>query len=125
MYQGYRYAAVETLAEEMRTAKLSKDRISAADRLLVHLKPPEGIDINVKVGNGTDTRDSIVSTYERAMAQLVEQQRALIMNGGDIKQIANAKIVDADIVEEKVDDTSTDSLSDTEGDLVTDTETRE
>ena len=47
------------------------------------------------------------------MAQLVEQQRALIMNGGDIKQIANAKIVEADIVEEK------------EGDLEPDTETRE
>ena len=125
MYQGYRYAAVETLAEEMRTAKLSKDRISAADRLLVHLKPPEGIDINVKVGSGTDTRDSIVSTYERAMAQLVEQQRALIMNGGDIKQIANAKIVDADIVDDNRPNIVEESLSDTEGDLEPDTETRE
>lgn len=130
MYQGYRYAAVETLAEEMRTAKLSKDRISAADRLLVHLKPPEGIDINVKVGSsGTDTRDSIVSTYERAMAQLVEQQRALIMNGGDIKQIANAKIVEADIIEESLSDILDDNQADTEGDLASniepDTETRE
>lgn len=39
LFQGYRYKAVQVLADKMMTAKLDRDKINAADKLLFHLKP--------------------------------------------------------------------------------------
>lgn len=66
MFQGARYKAVKLLADEMLGAQYSKDRISAADKLLTHVKPPE----NVQIELGVTTKDS--SAVQSLNAQLAE-----------------------------------------------------
>ena len=89
MFQGYRYAAVEKLVEEMNNAKLSRDRINAADKLLLHLKAPEGIEVNVNVKKDSET---IIDTYQEAIMNMIQKQKALIQNGGNMHDIVNASI---------------------------------
>ena len=89
MFQGYRYAAVEKLVEEMNNAKLSRDRINAADKLLLHLKAPEGIEVNVNVKKDSET---IIDTYQEAIMNMIQKQKALIQNGGNMHEIVNASI---------------------------------
>lgn len=96
MFQGYRYKAIARLAKEMEEAKYSRDRINAADKLLTHLKPPEGLKIEVDVSN---SKGEIIDTYEEAMMKLVKAQREQIIAGGDIKEITNVKIIDTEVVE--------------------------
>lgn len=95
MFQGYRYKAVQVLADKMMTAKYDRDRINAADKLLLHLKPPEDIKIDLDIGLKTET---VVDQYKNAMRMMVEKQKELIKQGGDLKSITNAKIYDAEVV---------------------------
>ena len=97
MFQGYRYKAVKRLVEEMDTAKYSRDRINAADKLLLHLKPPENIKVDVNVNNKTD---SIVDQYEEMLANMVQEQKRLIAHGSKLTDVANSKMsfIDAKVV---------------------------
>jgi len=103
MFQGFRHQAVMLLADRMMNSKLDKDKINAADRLLVHVAPPANMKIEMDVGV---KRNSIIDDYEVAMAKMVEKQRELIIGGGDIKGIANAAIryVPEECDEEECDD---------------------
>ena len=96
-----KYDAINVLATEMHTAQYSKDRISAADKLLVHLADPMEAKIELDIGV---KKDNVIDDYEKAMKMMVEKQREMIEQGADVKSIANAKIVyreveDAEIVE--------------------------
>ena len=96
MFQGYRYKAVEVLADRMMNAKYDRDKINAADKLLLHLKPPE----EVKIELGLDTKvNDIVTQYREAIMGMVKSQKDLIAKGGDVKAIANAPVIEAEIVE--------------------------
>lgn len=99
MFQGYRYKAVSVLVKEMNEAKLSKDRINAADRLLVHLKPPENLKIELDVGV---KKDEIVSECENLIASMVAKQKELLSVGEETSIVANAKhsYIDGEIVDE-------------------------
>jgi hypothetical protein len=90
MFQGERYKAVAVLADEMRTADYSKDRIAAADKLLTHVKPPEGVKVELDVGV---RKDSQIDRYEEMISQLVAKQKQDIINGGDLHSITNVAIV--------------------------------
>lgn len=95
MFQGYRYKAISRLAKEMEEANYPRDRINAADKLLTHLKPPEGLKIEVDVNTA---KEDVIDTYEEAMKNMVKKQRELMIAGGDVKEITNVKILDAEIV---------------------------
>ena len=99
LFQGYRYKAISVLDNEMNTAKLSKDRIAAADKLLLHTKPPENLSTQVDI-NINDV--NIVDKYEEAMRKMAQEQTKLIGSGGNIHNIVNVKIADAEIIEESV-----------------------
>lgn len=98
MFQGYRYQAINKLVQEMNEAKLSKDRINAADRLLVHLKPPENLKLEVNVGI---KKDNIVNEYESMLENMVKEQRKLLLSGESVLKVANARsnYIDAEVVE--------------------------
>lgn len=97
MFQGYRYQAINRLVTEMNEAKLPKDRITAADKLLTHLTPPENIKVELDVGI---KKDNIVDQYETMIANMVSKQKELLQAGGDITEIANSKqtFIDAEVV---------------------------
>lgn len=90
MFQGARYKAVKTLADEMLTAQYSKDRINAADKLLTHVKPPENakveLDVSVK-------QDSIIDKYEAMITNLVKTQQEQIASGQDLHKVTNVAII--------------------------------
>ena len=61
----------------------------AADKLLLHLKAPEGIEVNVNVKKDSET---IIDTYQEAIMNMIQKQKALIQNGGNMHDIVNASI---------------------------------
>ena len=90
MFQGARYKAVKTLADEMLTAQYSKDRISAADKLLTHVKPPENAKIELDV---SVKQDSIIDKYDSMITELVKVQQQQIADGGNLREITNVDII--------------------------------
>ena len=74
----------------------AKVRSEAANSLMIHLKPPETKKVELDIGIHTD---SIIDDYKKAMSNMVEQQMILIKAGGDVKQIANAAIPVAKVVD--------------------------
>lgn len=89
LYGGYREQALEVLKEEMLTAKSSRDRTTAADRLLFHLKEPENVQVDVSVNNNTV---NIVSQCEAMLDNLVSKQVSLLDSNSAI-DLVNAEIV--------------------------------
>lgn len=96
MFQGYRYKAINRLAKEMETANSAKDRINAADRLLLHLKAPEGIKIDLDIGI---KEESVVDRYKKAIEIMAIKQHEFIDKGADIKRIANTKVMNEVVIE--------------------------
>jgi len=90
MFQSRRYEAVNVLATEMQTAMYSKDRIAAADKLLMHVKPPENVKIEMDIGV---KQADVITQYEAAINQLIITQKEQIAAGGDLKAIANVAII--------------------------------
>lgn len=83
MFQGARYQAVALLAREMNTASLSKDRIAAADKLLLHVKPPENIQVELGVGPNKDAKE-MMADLNAQIAGLVMNQRSMLEAGVDL-----------------------------------------
>ena len=50
MFSGYRYKAIGVLAREMESAQYSRDRIAAAKELLVAVKGPDNVKIELDIG---------------------------------------------------------------------------
>ena len=81
--------ALNVQAELMMSAKSEKVRSDAANSLLVHLKRPETQKIELDIGID---QGSIIDDYQMVMRRMVEQQKALIVQGGDLLAITNASI---------------------------------
>jgi hypothetical protein len=84
-----RFDAAHVLIDEMYSAKLSKDRIAAADKLLVHTKQPENI--KLELGVTTNSEDLQTKLYEQ-MATMVLQQKRMLDAGMDITQVQKTGI---------------------------------
>ena len=95
MFQGQRAKMAMVLANEAVSSKFAKDRISAADKFLTHVKPPENMKIALDVGIN---QGSVIDDYEKVMRAMVEKQKELIEAGGDLKAITNASIKVSDEV---------------------------
>lgn len=103
MFQGARYGAVSKLIDEMETAPFSKDRISAAKAILENVKPPEKMDIEMKIGPNQQAVD-LQSELNAQLAKLASNQKALLESGMDIRDVQktglNLNITEAEIVDE-------------------------
>lgn len=95
LFQGYRYRAINALVIEMNNAKLARDRINAADRLLVHLTPL------VKDEKTNTTSDNVVTQFEEALLGMVKKQQELLGSGEKLEKIANVgSYIEAEVVNE-------------------------
>ena len=90
MFRGESYRAIAVLAEEMTTAMYSKDRIAAADKLLVHVKAPENLKVELDIGI---KQENMIEKYEAMINQLVVSQKQQIASGGNLTAITNVSIV--------------------------------
>lgn len=101
MFQGERYRAVATLAEEMKSAAYSKDRIAAADKLLTHVKPPENMEVELKVGPNKEAKDLGMQLTEQ-LAASVQLQRKMLEMGVDLKDATKLGIQLNDVEEAEI-----------------------
>jgi len=103
MFQGARYDAVAQLAKEMTTAAYSKDRISAADKLLTHVKPPDDVKIELEVGMNAEAKSATQMLNEQLMKVAMGQKAQLEagMSIADVQKlkISTEKVEDAEIVD--------------------------
>lgn len=85
-----RQRAINRLVWLMENSKSDMVQFQSANGLLTHLKPPEAakVELDVKVG----TNDTFIQDMEAAMYNMVNKQRELIQQGGNLHQIVNAPI---------------------------------
>ena len=91
VFQKARYQAVQTLATEMVDAKFSKDRISAASKLLEHVKAPENSTVELNIGPSADAK----SMQDNLMEQLLitaSNQKKLLDAGVNIRDVQRLNI---------------------------------
>jgi NAD-specific glutamate dehydrogenase len=88
--------AINTEASLMRNARSEIVREKAANTLIQYLGQEEDNRIQADVGY---KKDDIIEQYELAMKNMVEEQLSQIRKGADVKQIANAPIVEAEVIE--------------------------
>lgn len=104
MFQGGRMQMASVLLNEAMSAPYSKDRISAADKFLTHVKPPENTKIELEVGLNEEAKN-IQQDLMRQIALAVESQKEQITRGVDIKQAQKLgininEVQDAEIIDE-------------------------
>ena len=83
MFQGGRFQAAATLLNESMTAKSSRDRINAADKFLTHVKPPEGMKVELEIGYNKEARD-IQQDLMMQLATIAATQKKLMEAGMDV-----------------------------------------
>lgn len=105
LFQGHRYKAVEVLASEMMSAPLAKDRIAAAEKLLTHVKPPENSKLELNIGMSASAMD-VASSLNDQLTKLAEQQKALLAQGHNIKDVQRLGINlnNKDVIDVEVDE---------------------
>lgn len=103
LFTGVRYRAVQKLVEEMETAPLAKDRINAANFVLVNTKGPDlhKIDLNLGVNES-----KAVEQLNEQLTLIAAKQKALLEgNVIDLNTIGavklNAEIEDAEYTENR------------------------
>lgn len=90
LFAGYRYQAIERLRKEMNTASLSKDRIAAADKLLVHLTPQQNANpININLGD--NNKINIIDGYLDELKKIASEQLKVI-NTNNMLEVINVKV---------------------------------
>ena len=103
MFQSDRYKAVAVLAREMQHAELSRDRIAAAKELLVAVKAPENMQIELAVGPNRAAKD-LQQDLNTQLAKLAANQQALLMAGLDIREVQKTGISLNDTQDAELDD---------------------
>lgn len=86
IFGGSRFKAVAVLAHEMENADYAKDRISAADKLLTHVKPPETLGDSLVEGMSA-VGQTMQQMLEKQLAESAKNQRELLMKGADISTV--------------------------------------
>jgi hypothetical protein len=84
--------ALNTQADLMVNAKSEKVRSDAANSLLVHLKPPENVKIELDIGS--KAKDSIIDGLKQTLAQLSAMQKENIALGvSTTKEVAHSNLI--------------------------------
>ena len=88
--------AINTEASLMRSARSEIVREKAANTLIQYLGAEDENRIQLDMGY---KKDDVIEQYEVAMKKMVEEQLVQIKAGADVKQIANAAIIEAEVEE--------------------------
>ena len=88
--------AINVEASLMRSARSEIVREKAANTPIQYLGQEEENKIQIDAGY---KKDDIIEQYEVAMKKMVEEQLVQIHKGADVKQIANAVTVEAEVIE--------------------------
>ncbi len=91
MFQGSRYRAIVVLSREMEEAARSQDRICAAEKLLMHLKPPES-KIELEIGMNKESMD-LQSNLFNKMTEVAQMQHERLTKGEKIDAVQRVEIV--------------------------------
>jgi len=86
--------AINVEASLMRSARSETVREKAANTLIQYLGGDEENKIQIDIGY---RKDDIIDQYEAAMLRMAEEQLGQIRKGADVKQIANAQILEAEV----------------------------
>ncbi len=101
--RGLQFKALKVLADEMIGAYHSKDRITAADKLLVHTRAQEEknnkVEINIGMGAEVTKQHSAILNQLQEMAL---QQKALLDAGHDIRDVQRLGIKREEFIEAEV-----------------------
>jgi len=89
--------AINVQADMMLNARSEKVRVDAANSLLTHLKKPEKKEIELSIGV---VDNSGLNEMRDSLRKMAEMQQQLIRDGMSTKQIADAKIIEAEVVEQ-------------------------
>jgi hypothetical protein len=88
--------AINVEAHLMHNAKSEMVKEKAANTLISYLGAETENQIQIDVGF---KKDDIIEQYELAMKNMVEEQLVQIRKGADVKQIANAQTVEAEVID--------------------------
>ena len=103
MFQRNTYEAVQVLTTEMKEAMYSKDRISAADKLLTHVKAPEELNIGLNVAQTEDSKSAMDRLFEQIAVSALSQ-KARHEAGEDLDTVQSIGInINDDVIEAEVD----------------------
>lgn len=88
--------ALNVQADLMVNADSEKVRTEAANSILTHLKKPEanGLQVNLNMQD-----NSGMAELKNTLAQLANQQKALIEQGVSAKEIAGSKLIEGEVVD--------------------------
>jgi len=97
LFSGARYKAIGVLADEMENASYSRDRIAAAKELLLAVKGPENMKIELDIGI---KEDSAVQSLNDQLAQIASTSLLHLQSGTtDVKTLGAMKPVDQDTID--------------------------
>lgn len=103
-YQGYKHQMIEVLRDIAVHGTSQRERVNAADKLLIHLNPNELTSlnlVNVNVDGVQGTGKTIIDSYKEAIQSLAKEKLKLMKEGYDSSEIINADIVYTKSEEEK------------------------
>ena len=94
LFSGARYKAIGVLADEMENASYSRDRIAAAKELLLAVKGPENMKIELDIGI---KEDSAVQSLNDQLAQIASTSLLHLQSGTtDVKTLGAMKPIDVE-----------------------------
>ena len=94
LFSGARYKAIGVLADEMENASYSRDRIAAAKELLLAVKGPENMKIELDIGI---KEDSAVQNLNDQLAQIASTSLLHLQSGTtDVKTLGAMKPIDVE-----------------------------
>ena len=101
IYRHVLHEAILSQAELMRTARSEMVRQKAGATLIAELRPEEDHQINIKVEDGSA---SAIDELRKAAEKLAIAEHTSVKAGVPLRDIANAKIIEGEVVEDKSDD---------------------
>lgn len=99
--RGLQFKALKVLGDEMVSAYHSKDRIAAADKLLVHTRAQDAKNnkVEINIGMGAEATKQHNSILEQ-LQETAKLQKALLDQGLDISQVQKLGIKREEIIED-------------------------
>ena len=103
--RGMQFKALNVLKDEMFSAYHSKDRIAAADKLLVHARAVEDKSSRMEISIGMNNESTKQHNAVLDQLQLIAvQQKALLDQGIDIGQVQQLGIKRSEYIEEEIEE---------------------
>ena len=91
--------AINTQVEIMTTANSEMARVTAANSILTHLKPPETSKLEITRGNTDEEKDALAELRKTTQKLAKMQEEAIRSGTHSAKTIAHSDIVDAEYAE--------------------------